>query len=320
MFYQDEYSTSTAEDPYKVKLCDFTINVDKPTEAWYYGFFSAMNPLDIYGKIDGGWSDEASYVDATVKNVEFLGDSGDEYGYFGMSLQNALLIQGEWGTGDWNEWISGNYVVEGCYFQNTVGSSVMFGSFVDSHFRLVRNTYDGAMIGPEMYELSNSRAEVAFNDVSGCAWFGTYVAHGLVWTDLEPSRVSIHHNDYECGPGATGIWIEDNIATDDVEGVTVLAHHNEIAIDDPYSWGIYGYGVQDAMLVRNTISGYGEAGIFADSAGGWKIVLNDLSDLTADVAAIWLGPGTHDCWVIHRGPSGSVLDEGTDNRVMFLWW
>jgi hypothetical protein len=57
-----------------------------------------------------------------------------------------------------------------------------------------------------------------------------------------------------------------------------------------------------------------------DDVSGWKMVLNDMSDLTADVAAIWLGVGTHDCWLLHRGPSSSVLDEGTGNHVMFLWW
>ena len=192
MFYQDEYSTSTAEDPYKIKLCDFTINVDKPTEAWYDGLFSAMNTMDIYGKIVDGYSDDASYFDATVKNVEFLGDTGDEYGLFGLSIQNALLIQGQWGTGAWNEPISGKYVVEGCYIQNSLGSTAMFGTFVDSHLRIIRNTYDGALIGPEMYELSNSRGEIAFNDVSECAWFGIYVTHGIGGTSLEPGRVSIH--------------------------------------------------------------------------------------------------------------------------------
>ncbi len=323
MFYQDEDSTSSRRHPYKIVLCDFSMKVDQPTEAWYYGYFSAMNTVDIYGKIVDGYSDDASYFDATVKNVEFLGDLGDEYGLFGLSIQNALLIQGQWGTGDWNEPISGKYLVEGCYFQNSLGSSAMFGSFVDSHVRIVRNTYEGTAIGPEMYELSNSRGEIAFNDISGVAWFGTYVAHGIGGYSLEPGRVSIHHNHIECGPGATGIWIEDYLAEPgEVEGVSVFAHHNEIILNDPYSWGIFGYGAQNVWLVHNTISGSGEAGIVTgiwdDAVDGWKLVLNDLSDFDADVADIWLGPGTSNCWLIHRGPSDSVFDEGTDNWLLLL--
>jgi hypothetical protein len=54
-----------------------------------------------------------------------------------------------------------------------------------------------------------------------------------------------------------------------------------------------------------------------DSSGG-MLVLNDLSDFDADVAAIWLGPGTSHCWVLHRGPSSSVLDEGTGNWLHLL--
>ncbi len=327
MFYQDEDSTSTRRHPYKILLQDFTLRVDQPTEEWFYGLFRAMNTVDIYGKIVDAYSDVASYFDATVKNVEFLGDLGEAYGLFGLSIQNALLIQGQWGTGAWNEPISGNYLVKGCYFQNSLGSSVMFGSFVDSRVRIVRNTYEGTLIGPEMYELSNSRGEIAFNDVSGVAWFGTYVAHGIGalfgGSSIEPGRVSIHHNDIECGPGATGIWLEDYLAVPgEVEGVSVFAHHNEVVLNDPSSWGIFGYGAQKVWLVRNTIRGSGEAGIvtgiWGDDVVGWKLVLNDLSGFDAGVADIWLGPGTAQCWLIHRGPSDSVLDEGTDNYVLLL--
>ncbi|MHA2242366.1 MAG: hypothetical protein ACXACE_12230 [Candidatus Thorarchaeota archaeon] len=314
MFYQDEYSTSTAENPYKIKLRDFSLKVDQPTEEWF-GLFRAMNVLDIYGKVDGQWTEDVSYFDATVKNVEFLGDAGDEYGYFGLSIQNALLIQGEWDVDFVNERISGEYVVEGCHFQYSVGSSVMFGSFGDSHIRIVRNTYQDTMIGPELYDLDNSRAEVAFNEVTGVGWFGAYVCNGLYATSLEPSRVLIHHNYIECASGGTGIWLEDYLAVPgEVEGVSVFAHHNEIVLNDPYSWGIFGYGA--------TISGSGEAGIvtgiWGDDVDGWKLVLNDLSDFDADVADIWLGQGTSHCWLIHRGPIDSVFDEGTDNWLLLL--
>ncbi|MDO8055353.1 MAG: hypothetical protein Q6361_00690 [Candidatus Hermodarchaeota archaeon] len=323
MFYQDESSTSTANDPYKIKLHDFSLKVDQPTEAWYYGLFRGMNVLDIYGKVDGQSTEDMSYFDATVKNVEFLGDVGDEYGYFGLSIQNALLIQGEWGAEFVNERISGKYVVEGCHFQNSLGSSVMFGSFGDSHIRIVRNTYQDTMIGPELYDLDNSHAEVAFNEVTGVGWFGVYVCNGLYATSLEPSRVLIHHNHIECAPGGTGIWLDDYLAVPgEVEGISVFALHNQIVLNDPYSWGIFGYGAQKVWLVHNTISGSGEAGIvtgiWGDAVEGWKLVLNDLSDFNAEVADIWLGPGTSHCWLIHRGPSASVLDEGTDNWLLLL--
>ncbi|MFW9976431.1 MAG: hypothetical protein ACFFDQ_14255, partial [Candidatus Thorarchaeota archaeon] len=332
MFYQDEYSTSTEEDPYKIELCDFTVNIDKPPEAWYFDLFRAINTIDILGIAGDGYDDDViSYFDVTCKGLEFLGDVGEEYGLFGNSIQNAIMIQGEWEFLGWeyglpNEKISGNFVIERCHFENSLGSGAVVGQSVDSHIQIVRNKYVNTMVGPEVWDLSNSHVEIAFNDVMCNGWYGVYVANGLYASSLEPSRVSIHHNYIECAPGVTGIWIDDYLAAaGDVEGVSVFAHHNEIVMDDPNCMGVFGFGADDVWLMRNTISGTGMAGIVTgvgdmfygvqDDVSGWKMVLNDLSDLTADVAAIWLGPGTHDCWLLHRGPSSSVLDEGTDNRL-----
>ena len=67
------------------------------------------------------------------------------------------------------------------------------------------------------------------------------------------------------------------------------------------------------------VTGVGETfyGI-KDYVGNWKMVLNDLSDFTADVAAVWLGPGAHDCWGLFKGSSSIALDEGTNNRLYFI--
>ncbi|TFF95275.1 hypothetical protein EU546_03590 [Candidatus Thorarchaeota archaeon] len=329
MFHQDESSTSTKHHPYKIQLADFTVEIDQPTEVWLpeWGGFRAINPVDIYGVIDGDWSlDTISYFDVTAKNLEFLGDIGEVYGPFGVSIQNCLFIQGQWDPATFaNEKISGKYRIENCYFENSLGSSVVPGQTVDSNIRIVRNTYVNVHLGPEMYDLYNSRAEVAFNDISliDGGWYGIYLANGMYASSLEPGRAYIHHNHIEVPAMGNGIWIDDYLAVPgEVEGVSVFAHHNDIVLDGTGAWGIVGKGAQDVWLLRNTISGSGEAGIlggiFGDLATGWALVLNDVSDLEADVAAIWLGPGTSDWWVLQRGDDSTVLDEGSDNWLLLL--
>ena len=329
MFYQDESSTSTKHHPYKIQLADFTIEIDQPTEVWLpeYGGFRAINPVDIYGVIDDDWSLETiSYFDVTARNLEFFGDIGEVYGPFGVSIQNCLFIQGQWDPATFaNEKISGKYVIENCYFENSLGSSVIPGQSVDSKIRIVRNTYVNVYIGPEMYDLCNSRAEVAFNDISimDGGWYGVYVANGWSGSSIEPGRAYIHHNHIEVPAFGNGIWIDDFLAVPgEVEGVSVFAFQNDIVLAGDYAWGIVGYGVQDMWLVHNTISGNGEAGIvvgiMGDTATGWKMVLNDVADLEADVAAIWLGLDSSNCWVLTRGDSGAVFDQGTDNWLHFL--
>ena len=332
MFYQNEDSTSTRKHPYKIQVSDFTLKVEYPTEVWLpeWGGFRAMNSIDITGRVDGEWNEETiSYYDVTAKNLEFLGDIGEIYGPFGFSIQNGLFIQGRINPNTFaNERISGTFVIEGCHFENSLGSSVIPGQSVDSRIRIVRNTYVNILVGPEIYDLYNSRAEVAFNDVSvgEGGWYGIYLANGAYASSLEPGRAYIHHNHVEVPTMSNGIWIDDFLAN----GVSITAQHNDIVLNGEGAWGIFSFGAPDTWLIRNTISGYGQAGIVTgigelvygmqDDVGGWKMVLNDMSDLTADVAAIWLGPGTHNCWLLHRGPSSSVLDEGTNNHVMLLWW
>ncbi len=331
MFYQDEDSTSTESHPYKIRLSDFTMKVDQPTEVWLpeYGGFRAMNTIDVVGKIVGEWSAETiSYYDVTAKNLEFLGDVGEIYGPFGMSIQNSLFIQGRFHPDNFaNEKISGKFVIEGCHFENSLGSSVVPGQSVDSHIRIIRNKYVNTMIGPEVYDLRNSRLEVAFNDISisDTGWYGIYLANGLYDTSLEPSRAYIHHNHIEVPAWVNGIWIDDFVAVPgEVDGVSVFAYQNDIVLGGDYAWGIVGNGVSDVRLVSNTISGSGEAGIltgiFGDTVSGWTLLLNDVADLEASEAAIWLGPGTSDCWVLTRGDSSTVWDQGTDNHIMLLWW
>ena len=183
------------------------------------------------------------------------------------------------------------------------------------------------MVGPEIYDLCNSRAEIAFNDISIAegGWYGVYLANGVYASSLDPGRAHIHHNHIEVPAMANGIWIDDFLAVPgEVEGVSVFAHNNNIGMNGEGAWGIVGNGVSDVRLVRNTISGTGEAGvltgIFNDIVSGWILVLNDVSGLEADIAPIWLGSGTSDCWVLTKGDSSTVLDEGTDNHVMLLWW
>jgi hypothetical protein len=329
MFYQDEDTTSTRRHPYKIQLSDFTVKVEHPTEAWYYDLFRAMTVIDVTGKIVGEWNEETvSYYDVTAKNLEFLGEVGEIYGLFDFSIQNGLFIQGRFNPSTFaTEKISGKYVIEGCHFENSLGSSPIPGQSVDSHIRIVRNTYVNVWVGPEIYDLYNSQAEVAFNDISvgDGGWYGIYLANGWSTSSIEPGRAYIHHNHIEVPAMANGIWIDEHLAVPgEVEGVSVFAYQNDIVLDGDGAWGIVGNGGQDVRLVSNTISGSGEAGIltgiFGDTVSGWILVLNDIANLEADVAAIWLGPGTSDCWVLTKGDSSTVLDEGTDNHVMFLWW
>ena len=286
-----------------------------------------QNGIDVVGIISDEWSDETiSYYDVTAKNLEFLGEVGEIYGPFGMSIQNGLFIQGRIDTNTFaNEKISGKYVIEGCYFENSLGSSVVPGQSVDSHIRIVRNTYVNTLIGPEVYDLRNSHLEVAFNDISLAegGWYGVYLANGMYASSLEPGRARIHHNHIEVSDYGNGIWIDDWLAVPgEVEGVSVFAYQNDIELSGVGAWGIVGNGVQDLWLVRNTISGNGDAGIltgiFGDTVTGWFMVLNDVSDLEADVAAIWLGIGTSDCWGLFKGSSSLLLDEGVNNRMYFI--
>ena len=95
---------------------------------------------------------------------------------------------------------------------------------------------------------------------------------------------------------------------------------NDVELSSDSSFGIY-VELSDGTLVnKNRIAGLGAGGIYVGSGSRYKILNNDLSDLTVPAGsyAIVLGADTSDSLVVGADPS-AVLDLGTNNRILPGW-
>jgi hypothetical protein len=111
---------------------------------------------------------------------------------------------------------------------------------------------------------------------------------------------------------------------------------NFIKLDNATNIGIHGFYLKDVLVQNNTFAGSGQAGIYigacldslcsysleptlyADSnlCSGWKITGNNVKDLNASIAHIFLGPGSSNCIVVGDGNLTNVLDEGINNKLV----
>jgi len=136
----------------------------------------------------------------------------------------------------------------------------------------------------------------------------------------EPSTYSIHHNDLHLINFADGVGLLDFgalVGQDATLNAFVVG--NQLSLDTLYG-GIFGYAAQNVVVLGNRISGVGDSGIafglFGDPSSHWIIAGNNVDDLEADAAPIWLGPATSENLVITQNPDENVLDEGTDNVII----
>jgi len=110
--------------------------------------------------------------------------------------------------------------------------------------------------------------------------------------------------------------VYDAVDGGDMQASRLHVTHNDIELSGAY-FGIWLLGLKGALVSQNRICGEGGVGIDLVSGSRYKILNNDLRDLTvpADSFAIVLGADTSDSLVVGADPA-SVLDLGMNNRVL----
>ena len=84
-----------------------------------------------------------------------------------------------------------------------------------------------------------------------------------------------------------------------------------------YWGGIFGYAADDIILKNNNIWGNGMSaiygGIWGDETTNWFMQGNNVQNIDALAAPIWLGEATSYCTVIGGSNKTNVFDQGTNN-------
>jgi hypothetical protein len=164
-------------------------------------------------------------------------------------------------------------------------------------------------------------------------WFGLWLEQSylhVLGLDAGPygpmpdtSRLLIDHNEIHCVSTADGFGLYDySFFVGESCRLDTVITNNKIILEGTWYGGIYGFGVSNAIVTNNVVSGYGGVGIYAgingpwDIAGGWTIQGNNFQTLDAFIVPIYLGPGTYGCTVVGGNTKDIVYDDGTDNLVV----
>ena len=141
------------------------------------------------------------------------------------------------------------------------------------------------------------------------------VCTGYNFGEMVNSRMTVRDNRFLTP-------VVDAVDGGDMQASTLHVTHNDIELSGAY-FGIWLLGLKGALVNQNRISGdLGEGGVGINLVSGsrYRILNNDLSDLTVPAGsyAIVLGADTSNSLVLGTDPS-SVLDLGTNNRILAGW-
>ena len=314
---------------------------------------NSTNVVSVHGIVRGYNSPyhanfELTHINITFRHLKVVADTGSQYLMFGSSILNSFQVWGEPVVQydpennaikfRWIKPITGTYIFEDIeMYDAAYGSSVLNAN--DSVISLGGSktsgiVAEGITVPVVLEDISNSTVEVSYLDTSGGDG-GVYLGQGKLaaWgNDLgelvpetlpEPSYFYFHHNQIS---SASGTWTAFELWNAGGElgqplGNVVIANNTINVIDQypPYE-GIFSYFVDNAQVTNNRITGRGVAGIWVEPFGtpatDWLLLGNNLSAFDAEMAGIYLGPGTSNCTVIGGDLKENVLDEGTDNILV----
>lgn len=321
----------------------FEITETEPCDEWVHGLQGFPRHdlgaiVHIAGRpIDGTFdcaNPAVDFANSTTENVGFRGPGdGSVHDALGIGGENVLSEQLSEQCPLRAKPLSGSHTVAGSSFEKVlVGVDV--SSLIDSTVLIggepaKKNTFDDTGVAyATLLSTSNSTVEFSHNDVRRVHNFGAVVLQG---TEAEfgyplpsPSRYVVRHNSIHAIDIADGVAAEDlGLLLAGVKTADVAVTNNTIVLDDTLFGGITSFlGVRGMVVANNVITGRGLAGIYVGALGppfesmGWTVVGNNVQNVEAVVAPIWLGPASSEITVVGGSTRTNVFDQGTDNMVV----
>ena len=336
-----------------VRISDMTLEITPFWTTVAYGkqaFGFDMYLVDAMVRIDG------RYGSSLVERVEFIGHEGPGYPYSpshdnchtGLRICDLADFKSSWGfhVGP----TTGTHIVRQCEFTRFTEAVTFFG--LSNGQALVGGNAGDANIFMDSFtsvmtrNIEGSAVEISYNYMGGSCGAQIYCYNDIkpqekampIDVTTLPSQILISHNTMDI----YGAWGEamtaDAIVVDD-DGPSIAAFlkkeitwclkvvisNNKINLNYRVG-GIYGFGIKDAVVTGNEVSGQGIAGIYIapgpygyigwlETCSHWTISGNNFGNLDAEVAQVWLGPFSDHCTVV-GGAKDMVWDQGTDNLLV----
>jgi hypothetical protein len=306
-----------------IHISDFTIKISSPNPCtglshndWWNNCLPAAIMITGNSPANPPLTDQV--VNATFNNVKFIGGVGNFMGY---NVGHFVYV----GYDDWSPIyvLNGSLKFTNCHFQTAlccITSGTSNGTWTIGGSESTGNKFEDAGIGLALEDFSNSYINISHNDLSKIFLVAILFTQGA-YVDpvtLSLSNYSVNNNYIEVVETGDGIGLIDyGISSDVGKKMNVNLSNNKIFLNNTSYGGIFDIFSKDVLVTNNEIWGNGLAGIYCgiddEQCSNWVIKGNNVQNVEAQVAPIWLGSGTSNFIVIGGSNKTNVFDEGIGN-------
>ena len=268
----------------------------------------------------------------TVDRITIEGSPDDSPTSNGFNAWNGVMFAGEHPRVPYTHDVDYYFLSGSLTVRNSTFRSLFDGVCVDGFIKNAKVTVGGSpgagnvmeyvLVGLDMEGAETSLFEISYNRCEG-QWNGMWVVPWCCWTPTQPSYYSIHDNTFiTAGPYANGIYLGDDAAN---PWIRATIYNNTIELKSDFMWaGIGAYNTRGTVIWNNNISGMGADAIrLGGSSTFCTVIGNHVDGFFADpsfgLAKIYLGPASSRNLVVCPSPLDTVLDRGTDNKVIGGW-
>ena len=317
-----------------ISMSDMTITITDPepclieTQGWGGSFLPSVVMITGNDINPGSEGQTAKFI---FNNLKFVGGDGNTWG---LNYNIGIFILATWESDNGAVYpLNGGYKITSCDFkqayysimtQYTGGPCIIGGDATSG------NKFEETEVGASTQDVNSSYCNTSYNFFDKIHWIGVQHFQGvnvdpniLPLTNFIANDNDIKLNSYSPGEFAFTIGIQPVdfgifAGTSTEHKMNALISNNKIQIDDIGFAGINGQCCSNTIITNNKIWGNGAAGIVTGIWGdpvnsGWLIKGNNVQGVNAQVAPIWLGPGTSNFLVVGGSNKTNVLDEGTGN-------
>lgn len=332
----------------------FTIRLRGLSEPWEDAFGNISQTrsiLDVTGQIDGLRNFELSRVRLTLDRVRLQGEdcAGGDCGFLDWTAHNGLTVGGEPvttidGEGrvliEYSKPLVADTDIAYCVFER-IGFAAGHSDAEESSIQVFDSRFTDVGVAYFLQDANGGRVNVWRNRMSGIAYYGIIVIHGLTGvfgneigpvTERFPTTktgIEISKNTIHCtGELAECVVIEDYTVLNLPASQLMLeadVAENFIKLTPPAYAAVGSYFARGVNIFGNIIVGEGAAGVYSRNGGFWTVVGN-LVAIRSGIS-IWFGESSTDSaidrnLIFGRGGDAAIQIDGLGHRVSgnFVRW
>lgn len=306
-----------------LRVEDLSFSAPDPAPCLPAGPLGAILSVTGPSVLETGCQDLAtpSPSSVTVERVAFSG-AADAPPLQGHNVAAGLLISPEC-YGIRAHLLTGEFRVHASTFEH-LNTAVLMDQVGDSTILLggspsLGNTVTDVLVGVYLADLSACDAELSHNTIR--AEFANIYADQYLLLHPRLTALLVSHNTLFVDGESDGVGLADYSSAAFGPSLSAEVSNNDFFLNT-LRGGIFGYFGTSDVLVRGNCF-WGTAGNAAIYTGlmdtcpdtRWAIAGNDLNEVAAGVAPVWLGPASRQCSVTGERKSLGVLDEGLGNTI-----